>query len=43
MTRILFVDRETEVDRYVRDHRLLTEMALPETESVAVLAELVDV
>lgn len=32
-TRISFVDSDTEVDRYARDHRLLTEMALSPTES----------
>lgn len=32
-TRISFVDAEPEVDRYARDHRLLTEMALPPAES----------
>ncbi len=32
-TRIFFVDAESEVDRYARDYRLLTEMALPTDKS----------
>lgn len=37
-TRISFVDGEDEVDRYTRDHRLLTEMALSPAESADLLA-----
>lgn len=39
-TRISFVDSDVEVDRYARDHRLLTEMALPPADSRALLQEL---
>jgi hypothetical protein len=38
-TRIFFVDAEAEVDRYERDFELLTEMALPPTESVDFIRE----
>jgi transcriptional regulator with XRE-family HTH domain len=38
-TRISFVDGEQEVDRYTRDHRLLTEMARSPAESAELLAE----
>lgn len=37
-TRISFVDADVEVDRYARDHRLLTEMALSPAESHELLA-----
>ena len=38
-TRISFVDAENEVDRYTRDHRLLTEMALSASDSADMLAD----
>ena len=37
-TRISFVDGEVEVDRYARDHRLLTELALSPADSADLLA-----
>jgi len=40
-TRIFFVDAETEVDRYARDYRLLTEMALSTVESVEFIQAIV--
>lgn len=40
-TRISFVDGEAEVDRYARDHRLLTELALPPADSADLIADLV--
>ena len=40
-TRISFVDGEDEVDRYVRDHRLLTEMALDPTDSADLVASMI--
>lgn len=40
-TRISFVDGENEVDRYTRDHRLLTELALSPTDSADLLADAV--
>ncbi|MET0866023.1 MAG: helix-turn-helix transcriptional regulator [Nakamurella sp.] len=39
-TRIFFVDAETEVDRYARDYRLLTEMALPADESTQFIRDI---
>jgi transcriptional regulator with XRE-family HTH domain len=39
-TRISFVDGEDEVDRYARDHRLLTELALPPADSADLIADL---
>jgi hypothetical protein len=33
-TRIFFVDAAPEVDRYARDFELLTEIALPQKESI---------
>lgn len=39
-TRISFVDGEKEVDRYVRDVRMLTSMALTEQDSVAFIDEI---
>ena len=38
-TRISFVDGEQEVDRYARDHRLLTESALSPADSADLLAD----
>lgn len=38
-TRISFVDGEQEVDRYTRDHRLLTELALTPADSADLLAD----
>ncbi len=38
-TRISFVDSDVEVDRYARDHRLLTEMALSPASSLEVLRD----
>jgi transcriptional regulator with XRE-family HTH domain len=40
-TRISFVDGEDEVDRYARDHRLLTEMALSPADSADLLTDLI--
>ena len=36
-TRIFFIDAEPEVDRYARDFALLTELALPQEESIEVI------
>jgi transcriptional regulator with XRE-family HTH domain len=41
-TRIFFVDAEKEVDRYARDYRLLTDMALPTAESVHFIQAIAD-
>ncbi|GAA2013481.1 helix-turn-helix domain-containing protein [Nakamurella flavida] len=41
-TRISFVEADTEVHRYVRDHELLTAMALPRTRSREFLAAVLD-
>ena len=38
-TRIAFVDAEPEVDRYTRDHQLLTELALSAADSADLLAD----
>jgi transcriptional regulator with XRE-family HTH domain len=41
-TRIFFVDAEVEVDRYARDYRLLTEMALSTADSVHFIEAIAD-